>query len=507
MASLRRCVAALAVLLCSLSGAALADSLTCKTLSNTSDITLDHPFELSYTHDNGLYWSTGCSALKPACIIKPSTADEVSHIVKVLNQNNELFAIKSGGHNPNQHFNAIKGGPLIDTKLLDEVTLDAQAKTVRVGPGNRWEDVHKVLDGSGYTVVGGRIGNVGVGGYMLGGGLSFLSAQYGWAANNVVEFEVVLANGTITTASCTTNPDLFKALKGGGANFGIVTAYTLRAHQIGQVWGGNLVFAADKTDDLLAAVRNFTANYPDEKAGVIVTSEITAASLVHIWILFLFYDGPTPPEGTFNLFTDLKPLSNNCKTRSYYDLLGFNDWSILHGSVYTIATEMTPVPAADDMALMHEYHDHWINTTHTVLDVPGLVASMAFQPFPASMAKRAQEIDAAEGGTGDLIGFDDAADRIIFEFDYSYVSMAPATLNQRVDDATVALYSGIRDRVTAAVDKGRVPDVYLPIFMNDGYFRQDYWGRLGQTEWARAVRDRYDPHTFWTERTPGGFKL
>lgn len=89
--------------------------------------------------------------------------------MKVLLHNNETFSVKSGGHNPNQNFSSIDGGPLISTASLNEVILNAEAMTVRVGPGNRWEDVHKVLDGTNVTVVGGRIGNVGVGGYILGG--------------------------------------------------------------------------------------------------------------------------------------------------------------------------------------------------------------------------------------------------------------------------------------------------------------------------------------------------
>lgn len=107
--------------------------------------------------------------------------------------------------------------------------------TVRVGPGNDWQDIHQALEGTGTTVVGGRIGEVGVGGYVLGGGLSFLSTQYGWAANNIVEFEVVLANATIVTASNTSHPDLYLALKGGGNNYGIVTAYKMVAHTMGEV--------------------------------------------------------------------------------------------------------------------------------------------------------------------------------------------------------------------------------------------------------------------------------
>ena len=190
---------------------------------------------IEYLTEQNNYWSIGCGALRASCILYPSNADEVAVIVQVLHENNETFAVKSGGHNPNEGFASIQGGPLISTKELNEVTFDAASMTVRVGPGNDWEDIHKALQDTGVTVVGGRIGEVGVGGYVVGGGLSFLSAEYGWAANNIVEFEVVLANATIVTASSTSHPDLYKVLKGGGNNYGIVTAYTMIAHPIGQV--------------------------------------------------------------------------------------------------------------------------------------------------------------------------------------------------------------------------------------------------------------------------------
>ncbi|KAI0753246.1 FAD binding domain-containing protein [Daedaleopsis nitida] len=491
--------------------AAKADSVTCQTLEATTDIRMDNPFDAAFNSENSEYWSAGCTNLKPACIIKPTTAEEMSAVVKVLNKNNETFTVKSGGHNPNQNFSSIDGGPLVSTALLNEVIYDEATMTVRVGPGNRWEDVHKVLDGTGVTVVGGRIGNVGVGGYILGGGLSFLSAEYGWAANNVVEFEVVLANGTIITANNSTNSDLWKTLKGGGGNFGIVTAYTLQAHPMGQVWGGNLVFPETKTAELLAAVTNFTLNYPDEKAGIIMTSEITVANAVHIWIMFLFYDGPEPPVGTFDMFTSLKPDINSAKTRSYYDLLGFNDWAVLKGSIYTIATETTTLSpnASETFAHLQNCYNHWANVSKSVMDVPGLVASVAFQPYPAKFAQRAKAVDAAHGGSGDMIAFDDAADRIIFEFDFSYWPGFGAGNDVKVDDATVRLYGGMKDVVDAAVGAGSIPDAYRPLFMNDGYFRQDYWGRINPDSKALAesVVSSVDPDSFWKTRTAGGFKL
>lgn len=104
---------------------------------------------------------------------------------------------------------------------------------------------------------------------VLGGGLSFLSTQYGWVSNNIVEYEIVLANASIVTASESHNADLWKALKGGINNYGVITAYTMKAHPQGQIWGGNIIYTSDKTPQILAAVRDFTEYYPDDKAGIV----------------------------------------------------------------------------------------------------------------------------------------------------------------------------------------------------------------------------------------------
>lgn len=147
-----------------------AASLTCSSVASLfPNITIDQPLSPEYTTAQTEYWSTSCGDLKPDCILTPTSTEQVSQIVQVLLSNNDTFAVKSGGHNPNNYFASVDGAPLISTKLLNEVILDNATETVRVGPGNRWDDVSSALDGTGYTVVGGRIGNVGVGGYMLGG--------------------------------------------------------------------------------------------------------------------------------------------------------------------------------------------------------------------------------------------------------------------------------------------------------------------------------------------------
>lgn len=331
-------------------------------------------------------------------------------------------------------------------------------------------------------------GNVGVGGYLIGGGLSFLSTQYGWASNNLVAVEMVLPNGTITTASNTTNPDLFAAMKGGGNNFGVVSTYVMQAYPIGQIWGGNFVWVGqDKTQGILDAIRNFTENYNDPKAAIIPTSELTLANSTDLWIIFVFYDGPEPPAGIFDEFLALDPLINSCKTRSYGDFLKANNNFVLHGFVYTIGTETTPLPPADRPDIMKSYWDHWHRTSAARSGVFGLIASLALQPIPKSLATTAQ----SKGG--DLLALDDDVDRIIFELDYSYSFELLDSAG--VDEAMVEAYSGLKDLVDGYVGDGSLPDAYRPLFMNDAYFRQDYWGRLRpeSRQLAEDVRASVDP--------------
>ncbi|KAK7189489.1 FAD binding domain-containing protein [Paraphaeosphaeria sporulosa] len=490
---MRRAVVAAAV--AALGATVSAD--TCASVAATSSIQIKKQLDIGYATEQANYWSTACGAMKPSCQLYPTTADEVAAIVRILNANNETFAVKSGGHSPNQGFASIDGGPLISTRELNEVIYDAGNGVVRVGPGNDWDDVIGALDGTGVTVVGGRIGDVGVGGLVLGGGLSFLSTQYGWVANNVVEYEIVLANASIVTASESHNADLWKALKGGINNYGIVTAYTFKAHPQGQIWGGNIAYTADKSAEILAAVRDFTEYYPDDKAGIIMTAELTQFGVIDIWLMFLFYDGPTPPAGVFDNFTAIAHLSDDTKSRSYSDLLTHNNFGVIKTEIYTIATEMIPLPSADvGPDFLGAIYDNWRNTTESVIDAAGLIGSIALQPIPKRLARKAMEAG------GDMIDLDDEIDRIILEFDLSWLSPLDSA---RMDVATQKFYTGSKDLVEQYQADDKLPEGYLPLFANDAYYRQDYFGRLRTADFARTVRDAVDPSGFFASRT-GGWK-
>jgi FAD/FMN-containing dehydrogenase len=158
---------------------------------------------------------------KPICIIQPRSTADVQSIVSHLGQKRVRFAIRSGGHLPSPMGANTNDGVLIDLSALNAKIYDAKSSTVKIGAGQRWGDVYGYLNQWRVTVVGGRILDVGVGGLILGSGLSYLSDLYGMACDNVVNFEVVIADGSLVNANATSNKGLYKALKGGANNFGM----------------------------------------------------------------------------------------------------------------------------------------------------------------------------------------------------------------------------------------------------------------------------------------------
>jgi FAD/FMN-containing dehydrogenase len=165
------------------------------------------------------------------------------------------------------------------------------------------------------------LGIVGVGGLLLGGGLSFLSAQGGLAADNIIGWETVMANGSIVNVDAATQPDIARAMRGSGSQFGIVTKYTVKPVPIGQIWGGTCIYDKSQEDALYAALHNFVANgAQDPKAAVIFTDLILTAG-VNTKILFYFYDGPERP--TSGPFADFFKIGLTCvpRTQKYSELV------------------------------------------------------------------------------------------------------------------------------------------------------------------------------------------
>lgn len=221
------------------------------------------PTDVQYTTRQASYWSNS-ARIKPACIVCPTSAKEVSTTVKALVAAGQKFAVRSGGHTQWAGSNNIEHGVTLDLGLLAWTKFNAASETVDIGPAGCWRDVYAELHKHGRIVAGGREGNVGVAGLLLGGGNTFVTARHGFACDNVVAYEVVLADGRIVTANAKNNNDLFRALKGGSNNFGIVTNFTMNAIKCDKVWGGISFFPKNVAPDAIQALTEFTDNISND---------------------------------------------------------------------------------------------------------------------------------------------------------------------------------------------------------------------------------------------------
>lgn len=192
----------------------------------------------------------------------PSSAAEVSQTLTALQSAGDgagdwHVAIRSGGHG-SDNANSITDGIIVDLSRLNATTYDAATNIASVGTGARWGHVYADLEKSGVSVTGGREGVVGVGGLLLGGGVSWYNARTGFACDSVVNYEVVLANGLIINANATNHFDLFRALKGGGSNFGIVTRFDLEAFPANNLSIQRRTIGVEHAEEFVDAVSGFT---------------------------------------------------------------------------------------------------------------------------------------------------------------------------------------------------------------------------------------------------------
>ncbi len=168
------------------------------------------------------------------------------------------FAVRSGGHVQWAGGSDVKDGVTIDLGLMTGITYNPQTKVASVQPGPRWGAVFAALQPYGVAPTGGRDADVGIGGFLTGGGNAYLTGRNGFGCDTVVNFEVVLADGRIVNANRTSNSDLWKGLKGGWANYGIVTRFDLETTSSPSVWGGSNIHDKSNADRIANALVNFT---------------------------------------------------------------------------------------------------------------------------------------------------------------------------------------------------------------------------------------------------------
>lgn len=203
---------------------------------------------------------------KPGMIAECVDNTDVISAVNFARTNNLLVSVRGGGHNAGG-LGVCDNGLVIDLSNIHYTHVDVKAKTIRVGGGCQWGDVDHAGHAYGLTVPAGIISTTGVGGLTLGGGLGYLTPKYGLTIDNLLSADMVLADGSMVTASADENQDLFWAIRGGGGNFGIVTSFLFKANPVHTIYGGPTLWSIDKTEEILKWYRDFILNTDPDLYG------------------------------------------------------------------------------------------------------------------------------------------------------------------------------------------------------------------------------------------------
>jgi FAD/FMN-containing dehydrogenase len=224
--------------------------------------TLIHPDDAAYNDARAVF--NAMVDRRPALIARCTSPQDVVAAVNFAREQNLPLSVYGGGHGVTGAA-VCDAGVVIDLRGMKNIEVDPDARVARAAAGSTWGEFDAATQAHGLACTGGRVTTTGISGLALGSGSGWLERKFGFVCDNLVKAEVVTADGRIVTASEDENADLFWGLRGGGGNFGVVTEFHLRLHELGPVvLGGMLVWAAAAGRDLLRFYREFVTDAPDE---------------------------------------------------------------------------------------------------------------------------------------------------------------------------------------------------------------------------------------------------
>ncbi|GFF55793.1 bifunctional solanapyrone synthase [Aspergillus lentulus] len=480
-------------------------------------IVLLHRDEDAFRKSINTYWVQQEREVMQACIVQPRDVGELAKAIVILKREYDerrtlprkesddvLFAVRGGGQSPVPGGASARGGVLIDLSLFQEVTVSDDRESVALGAGVRWAEASRILDEKGLGVVGGRSSDVGVAGYTLGGGISFFTPRFSLACSNVLAYEVVLASGKIVTATALSHPDLWRALKGGSNNFGIVTRFTVRCFPSTQIWSGFMYAPISQSTKALMALHE-SAKHADPKiCGAAVDTHATAPIAC-----FTYIQGLGMQTVTVHL-AYTKPPEEPKKWPVYWKNSGFATlwrfWSTF--KVHTVTSAVIEMSGTcppgkrwsfgtttikNDLPTMLAARAAHEEAITSLRKVKGLIWTIAMQPFLPSWAAK---------GDANVLGIHEETDDALLILSFSVY------WRRAGDDKDV--YASIRKTIEkidafATANGTDHPFRYLNYCAQwqrplEGYGEENL---LFLTEVSR----KYDPDGLFQRGCTGGFKL
>ncbi|MFD3925241.1 FAD-binding oxidoreductase [Streptomyces sp. NPDC058614] len=213
---------------------------------------------------------------RPALVARCTSAEDVSHVVGFARDHGLPLAVRGGGHH-GAGLGTCDDGVVLDLSPLKDIEVDPKARTVRVGGGCVWGEVDQATNPHGLATPSGIISTTGVGGLSLGGGLGHLTRKCGLSVDNILEADLVLASGEQVRANADENADLYWAIRGGGGNFGVVTSFLFRLHEVSTVVAGPTFWPVELTAEVLTAYRDFLPHAPRELNGFFLVGSVPPA--------------------------------------------------------------------------------------------------------------------------------------------------------------------------------------------------------------------------------------
>ncbi|KAJ6446253.1 FAD-binding protein [Purpureocillium lavendulum] len=364
---------------------ATATTDCCGRLSRSLGDAVNFPGSGPYNATEASYWSLQESDLKPACIVRPTRAQDVSKAMSIIGCTPQCkFAVKGQGHSPAAGFANVDGGVTLDMTALASIETSSDLSVAKVGAGASWIDVYRHLEPLGIAIPGGRNGNVGVGGLLLGGGISHFTTRVGWACDSIVNYEIALANGKLVNANRTSHPDLFRALKGGASNFGVVTRFDLATFPQGNISSTSLVHEISQREAVLTAFADIAgSNAFDPKASLVMGLLFNSTSRSWIMSTAAVYTEPVLHPSIYANLSSIPSVSNKSVITSLATLADEAAMPPLNWLFATATFKSSP-------ALLMDMFEALNDTLYSFYPPGGIVWDVALEPLAGGMLSQSQ---------------------------------------------------------------------------------------------------------------------
>ncbi|KAM0717763.1 hypothetical protein Q7P37_006095 [Cladosporium fusiforme] len=471
-------------------------AVACESLHIIYGNNLIEPESTSYNAFAANFWSSIQGNRKPACVFKAPTKASVSVAVLLSRVTRCRFAARSGGHAAFEDASNIQGGVTISFEKLNDISISSDRSIVTLGPGNDWQRVYSYLAEYDLTAIGGRFGDIGVGGLTTGGGISFWSNLYGWACDNVASYDVVLASGRQVTASPTSHTDLYWALRGGGNNFGLVVSFTLGTVPLprNEMWTSIRTYDSSSFSSVTRAFHDAIVNSPDDpNAGLWVAwAQLNGTNIA---VPTLWHSNASIANGNSSSivepFNAIPHIAEDTRTVRLTDFTR----EMEEGNPFGLREAYFVVTVKADPELANIAQKIFFEELPATAGVKGGFPTMAHQGITsgqmAGMAKRG----------GNPLGLDDV-DRPLF-----IIQVSAWWELEQDDDTIYAFASKVLRRVKAEAKKRGKASRYL--YMNYASKFQDVVASYGEGNKDRlmGIAKEYDPKRVFQELQPGYFKL